>query len=101
MRIVVDRDQRLAPQIFCDHCGEQITDAKDGNYQWEYDEQLKPTDGQVYFTHKRCCLAFEHARGGRSGWAAMELCCLPVYMAANLRLDWKKAKELAAQMSAM
>ena len=23
-----------APQVACDHCGELITDAKDGNYQW-------------------------------------------------------------------
>jgi hypothetical protein len=37
------------PAIFCDGCGEEITDVAEGNYHW--------SDGQtVYFSHKsNCC----------------------------------------------
>ena len=46
-----------APKILCDHCGEEITEAKDGNYQWR---ALLQEDGAcmpMVFTHKRCCAA--------------------------------------------
>jgi hypothetical protein len=33
-RVIKDLDNRSCPVVVCDHCGEQITDALDGNYQW-------------------------------------------------------------------
>ena len=34
-----------APKILCDHCGEEITEAKDGNYQWTHQDGC--ADGQT------------------------------------------------------
>ena len=45
-----------APVVTCDWCGERIEDAKSGNYHWNpHEEPL----GTIYFTHKRCCYAFD------------------------------------------
>ena len=59
-----------APKILCDHCGEAIREAKDGNYQWTHAAGCE--EGQtahVYFTHKRCCHAFERTHGDPAAWA--------------------------------
>jgi hypothetical protein len=92
---------RFRPVVVCDHCGEQIADAKDGNYEWRMREDGQIEDGQIYFTHKACCRPFEIANGGRVHWFAIGLECLPVYLATNLERDWAKAKKTAALMSQM
>jgi hypothetical protein len=57
--------RHCGPVVYCDVCQERITDAKDGNVQW----MITDTDGQVrdraeiYFTHKRCCHAFDAQHG--------------------------------------
>ena len=51
MRIVHEKGL-CKPVVFCDHCGEAITDAKDGNYQWQ--ESPEGESGPLHFTHKGC-----------------------------------------------
>jgi hypothetical protein len=85
---IIPKGPVTAPVVLCDHCGEQIEEATDGNYQW------RPEDGKtVYFTHKPCCRAFEHTRGG--AWCAMELDVLPLYLSNNLKIDRKRAEHRA------
>ena len=48
----------------------------------------------VYFTHKRCCDAFEKTNS--SPWLAMELEPLFVFLAYGLKLDWEAAKKRTA-----
>lgn len=79
----------FAPVVVCDHCGQRIEKASEGNYQYLHE------GGKVYFTHKKCCMAFEAARGGRLRWAGMPLEVLLVHLAHNLKVDWKKANEWA------
>jgi hypothetical protein len=91
--VIQDRDNRFCPIIFCDHCGQAISDAKDGNYQWRMG--LNDTDfgSRIYFTHKRCCHPFEQAHKGNGFvWGAMELQCLPIYLGNNLALGWEAAQ---------
>jgi hypothetical protein len=86
------------PIIVCDHCYEEIADARDGNYEWLVEDDGRPWDGRMYFTHKRCCHAFEQARRvGR--WYAMPLECMPIYLENNLRLNRKQALALARHMA--
>jgi hypothetical protein len=79
------------PVVVCDHCGEQIEDAKDGNYQYRIDERGFP-HGPLYFTHKECCLAFEAADPERGVWSATELDYLPLYLVNNLKVDLKETE---------
>lgn len=81
------------PVIGCDYCGQSITDAKDGNYEW-IDPAIAPT-GEIYFTHKRCCLAFEEAHGGRAIWLAGELAVLPLMLKNNLGISDERQREAA------
>lgn len=78
-------------QVVCDHCGEVIADARDGNYQWKSAGGALPEGGHLYFTHKACCHAFEEANRGDFLWAAMELQCLPIFLENNLKLDREAA----------
>jgi hypothetical protein len=87
-----------APQIFCDHCGKIIENAREGNYQWRLDYPMQ--DGEtphLFFTHKACCDAFETAQGG--SWAAIGLEALPFFLAHNLHVPWKTARAHAHMMS--
>lgn len=100
MPLRMRRDGSLdRPVIVCDHCGLEITDAKDGNYEWQVDPSGQIKDGTIHFTHKRCCHPFEQANGDRLGWLAIGLECLPVYLANNLQLDWDRAKKTARLMA--
>lgn len=90
--------QRYRPVVICDQCGEQITDAKDGNYEWRAD-QGEWTEYQIYFTHKKCCHAFEMENGDPSMWLAGELAHFMLYLGNNLNLDIDSARETAAQLS--
>jgi hypothetical protein len=100
--VVKALDNRSCPVVVCDHCGEQITDALDGNYQWRMG--LNDTDfgGRVYFTHKGCCKAFEdaHPEDGFV-WGAMELSCLPIYLGNGLALDWEGARRSAETLGSI
>ena len=83
------------PLIICDWCGEEITVATDGNYEWS----LAGGRG-VYYTHKACCRAFEDATP-HIDWGAQPLECLMVYLANRLHLKAKAAKETAALLASL
>ena len=95
MLAIVWRDGLFCPVVRCDHCGREITHVADGNYEWEMGEDGEIVSGQIYFTHKKCCLPFERAHGGRLRWFWNPLSDLPAYLSANLGLDEKKAKRMA------
>jgi hypothetical protein len=89
------------PTVVCDHCHQPIERAKDGNYQWRMD---LPSPQPMYFTHKRCCLAFEDSRGRRAPgvlWGSMELSVLSVYLERNLALKHDDAVRLADCMASI
>lgn len=102
MSIKILHDEGIyRPAVMCDYCGHEITDAKNGNYEWLINDNGNPVDGTLFFTHKQCCYLFEETNGGRVNWCCDELACLPVYMMSNLKINWKRAKELASFMSAI
>lgn len=91
MIYMVVENGKSCPVVLCDHCGERITGS--GNYQWLISaEQSRPAE--VFFTHKRCCHAFEIANPAPEGtcWGAMEIQAFPIYLGNNLKIDWKRAK---------
>lgn len=94
------RGPHACPVIVCDHCGEVIEHASEGNYQWQHPSEESAIAPMV-FTHKACCRPFEHAHGGRPAWSAIPLEALPVYLVRNLGLTWKKATRTAALMSSV
>ncbi len=98
MPLVISREGDVdRPIIVCDHCGEPITNAKDGNYQW----LIKDVHGEdttnppIVFTHKRCSRAFEMERGRPVGawWAWGPLPSLPIYLMTNLGMGQKEERE--------
>jgi hypothetical protein len=87
MSLQIVQGRRTAnPGIACDHCGQPITNGKDGNYQWRPTDEGETTT--VYFTHKRCCHAFEHLHPGP--WCAIGLAWLLPFLAHNLAVDVKR-----------
>ena len=60
-------DSIWCPLVFCDHCGEPIRKAVEGNVE---SQRLAP---RPLFVHKHCLLAFENASGGAAGWIRGEL----------------------------
>jgi hypothetical protein len=86
------------PVIVCDHCGEIIRDAKDGNYMWKPNDHQEREVFRMSFTHKACCHVFEQQRG--SGWFAEELAALPCFLLVNLNLTLAKSKA-AANLAAL
>ena len=100
LRIVRENGQ-YCPVVVCDWCGQRIEEARQGNYEWEVDEHGLPATGEIFFTHKQCCLAFEEAHGGRSHWFASELSVLPVYLSRNLKVDREEAERRAELLSSI
>ena len=106
---VVGKRGLCCPVITCDWCGRPIEDARQGNYEWVFGPEGDSTaytarmasgetlTAEVFFTHKRCCHAFEMANNRGSGvlWGAFGLECLPVYLGANLALRWREARATA------
>ncbi len=101
--VIRNANGRSCPQVLCDHCGEAIATAQDGNYQWRWGSGSDPAP--VFFTHKRCCLAFEAADTDGEGqwlWAAMDLQVFPVYLSRILRIeDWEAAETSADLLGAL
>lgn len=92
---IVNEQGKDKPVITCDWCQERIDDARKGNYQWHMGPH-GPLDGHLYFTHKTCCHAFETSNQSDDWtWGAIELEMLPVFLAHNLRLSQKHARETA------
>lgn len=95
IRVVLDGDA-FCPRVFCDQCGQRIERAREGNYQWWLDG-----DGTLFFTHKRCCRAFEENHGGRSGWCWGELSALPFYLVQNLGLTWAESRRIGTWLGSL
>jgi hypothetical protein len=82
------------PGIRCDFCGDPITEAADGNYVWEHHPDGTLKDGSVYFTHKRCCHAFEQRQSPAGRWGAIDLPWLLVFLKNGLRVDMPRTEAL-------
>lgn len=93
IKIVLDNNL-YCPKIFCDYCGNEIEDAKQGNYEWKSGFNAGFTS-EIFFTHKQCCFPFEEQHGGRSTWMTGELQVFPLFLKRNLNIDSKREKELA------
>jgi len=90
-----------APTFVCDHCKGEITEGHLANYTWQVNERGNPVTGNIFYTHKKCCAAFEERNGGRGRWCADELSHLPTYINLNLKIDEKKAKANAELLSSI
>ncbi len=92
----------LCPKVFCDWCNDEITDGRDGNYNFIMARDGKMAEREpIYYTHKHCCRPFETAHGRGEGvmWGAMELAYLPIYLGDNLHVDWEEARDGAAAVA--
>jgi hypothetical protein len=97
---IAEVNGQYRPVVICDHCGQSIEDALDGNYEWKIGGDEEDVDEQIYFTHKRCCHAFEQRhRGDSYDWGATELTVFPLYLGNSLHLDWDKAWKQAALLA--
>jgi hypothetical protein len=94
--LTVTDERYHRPAVICDHCGKEIEHAREGNYQWDMNAAGDGGHAQIFFTHKRCCHAFESRRSGIQ-WGATELQLLPVYLENNLAIDREHAIELAVR----
>jgi hypothetical protein len=88
--------ERSCPMVVCDICHQEIEDARDGIAQWMMGEEGQGDGATLYFTHKRCCPAFDTAaHADRKCPGAQELAHFMVFLSNNIRLDWAKAKRCA------
>jgi len=95
MSIEIRQQKRQScPIVVCDHCGQPITEATNGNYEWKMGGS-----GPVYFTHKDCCREFEEAHGGTLAWNCCGLGVFSIYLDANLRVNREKEMERAAMLA--
>lgn len=83
--------------VVCDHCQRQITRADDGNY--EFATSTPGTMQMPYFTHKMCSDPFRATRPGID--QSVELSSFPVFLVANLQLDYAQAVEAARDLAAL
>ena len=90
---------RYAPVITCDWCEKHITEASEGHYEYEVDEQGRPLNETIFFTHKQCCQAFEEAHGGPGRWQMDDLQCFPIQLGRSLLIDWGEAERLCGTRS--
>src|SRR5262245_14247475 len=84
------------PVPVCDHCGQEIVFAEDGNQTWEVDGRGNPVGDRLFFTHKDCQAAFEDTHGGKDRWLADELMWFPILVADSLGLTWDPVHGWAA-----
>lgn len=81
------------PIVTCDHCGDEIARAEQGNYEWQ---DLLEAAVPVFFTHKYCSHAFRATHPEVT--MHEELQVFPLYLASNLGTDAKAAGELARDL---
>ena len=92
------RGPHSCPVVVCDHCGQVIEDARDGNYQWQGAMQ-EDEIALMVFTHKACCDPFEHAHRHEEPWCSIGLDALPHFLLHNLGLTGKESASVAARMT--
>ncbi len=95
-KIVIKKDM-ACPVIICDHCGKEITDAKDGNCIWQEVSTPKgrAIDGRHYYTHKKCNRMFMQQNGDPARWCSNDLDTHLIYLLNNLKWNPKDASRKA------
>jgi len=95
---IVIKDRLACPCVICDACGNEITDAEDGNCIWLEDDKtnVRSTDGVMHFTHKNCNDRYErkNAKDGMH-WCSNDLDTHMVYLLNNIHWNQKRATEYA------
>jgi hypothetical protein len=86
------------PVVVCDHCGQEIEDAREGNYCAGGEVADGFHGDRAYFTHKRCHGAFEQADPDIF-YMTWELEWFLPYLAYNLGLNWEEARRAAIRSS--
>jgi hypothetical protein len=95
-------DGRDGPVPFCDYCGEEITKATNGNYEWERNPAALDEPATIYLSHKHCTRQLEQAKYSGTGlWSNMELQVFPIYLGNRMQLNWAHARELAGDMASI
>lgn len=90
MGIVLDyEDGQVRPVVVCDWCDQPITDGTRGNFIGSTFGDARP----IVFVHTGDCdRSYCAAHGGRGEWQGNDrLDVLPLYLAANLGVDWEAA----------
>jgi hypothetical protein len=95
------KDRRSCPTVVCDVCGKEIKAASDGNAQWMMDEEQHDSGATLYFTHKKCCHAFDVAHSDEQLVGANDLDQFMVFLSNNLHMNWEKAKKNAALIASI
>jgi len=99
IQIVNDGVYRVA--LFCDACNNEITNAELALYTWdEEDQEERRKKGDRFtphFYHKGPCAESTVFNNQLPLWD--ELSRFPVYLVANLKVDWKRARESAREMA--
>jgi uncharacterized membrane protein YjfL (UPF0719 family) len=92
---ILRKNERDCPSFVCDHCGEEITSTKDGNYQWVMSADAGYLLRTLHYTHKRCSHAFEqtHPLPDSMMWGAMGLADLIPFLMANLGITFADIRE--------
>lgn len=68
-------------------CEKIIVEAADDNYEYEIDEEGRPCNKAILFTHTECCRVFEEAHGGAGHWRMDDPRCFPLQLGVNLLLN--------------
>jgi hypothetical protein len=96
------KDGRAYPVIVCDHCGQAILDAKDGNTVWRESVGSRKTEQfiPIYHTHKRCNWVFMHRRFPEPSdfswsWMSHDLPHDLFMLLLNVEFDRKDAEQQA------
>ena len=89
LTIVVEKN-KWKPVFICDYCGREISDAFDGNYEWN-----RPEDAQqvtdIKFLHKACSRLYGSKYGTLE--CSMGIHNLMVYLLNNLSLTPDRLEE--------
>lgn len=95
-----------SPVVVCDHCGNIVKNATDGNALWLADHTQKPTRivGNVAFTHKHCNQEFEREHqpsNPKHSWSANELDVFMAYLLNNLKFNDVEAGRRVALLATL
>ena len=97
--VIKQQAGRSCPAIICDICGKEITDAKDGAYQWRANDE---DDGEafVYFVCKNgSCIPTFDRRNQEDCPGSEDLNYLIVYLINNLKVNIEKTKKEMMKMN--
>jgi hypothetical protein len=64
------------------------------------DDEEAPSGAEICFTQKRCCHSFEESHAAHL-WGAMDVECQPIFVANNLRLNWRAAQAKVRLLSSL